>query len=354
MKKIDTYISRAILGSTGMVALVLVVLVMVSRFIGETDSVGQGGYGWLEMLAYVVLKTPADILLVMPVITLLGALMALGALAGGRELIVLRSAGVSMWRLVGSVSVAGVILALIAVGIGEYLGPHSTDTAEQLRYTARHGTQAQSLPNGVWLRQDNAIVRVGGTLPGKRITDVTIYRLDKKGRLQTTLHAHRAMLDKQGMVLIKPQITRVSINGTQTPSPKRLRVNITLGTNVLKLATVDPAEQSSLELWRYINYLQANNVDASDYQLALWRNIVMPFTVWLLVVFALPFALGSLRGAGAGQRLFLGGLLGLVFYLVNEIVAASGMVYGLPPWLAASLPTLVLGAGTIYWIRRLN
>lgn len=354
MKKIDVYIARMILSATGVVALVLAALVFVSRFIGEVDDVGQGGYGWLELLAYVLLKTPADLLLVMPVFTLLGALMALGALAGGRELVVLRSAGVSMFRLVGSVSVAGVVLAVIAVGIGEYVGPVGTHVADQLRHTARHGSVAQSLDNGVWLRQGNAVVRIGGTLPNQRVTDVTIYRLNDDGQLQTAIHAPRARLNDNGMLLLQPQLTHISIHGTTTQAPEQMRVGVELGPAALQLATVDPAEQSSLGLWYYINYLQANNVDASAYQLALWRNIVMPFTVWLLAVFALPFAFGALRGAGSGQRLFLGGLSGLVFYLVNEIVAASGMVYGLPPWLAASLPTLVLAAVTLYWVRWLN
>lgn len=353
MKKMDRYITRAILAAVGMVALVLLVLVLLSRFLGEANNV-DGDYGWLEMLAYVVLKTPADMLLIMPVITLLGALMALGSLAGARELIVLRSAGVSMWRLVGSVSIAGVLLAIVVAAMGEYLAPVGTDVADQLRYAATHDAGAQPLGGGVWLRRDNAIVRIGGTLPGQRVTDVTIYRLDNEGRLQAAIHARRAHLGGQGMVLQQPRITRLRIDGTETPSPRQMRVDIELGPNVLELAAVNPAEQSSLELWRYINYLEASNADAGAYRLALWRNIVTPFTVWLLVVFALPFAFGSLRGSGAGQRLFLGGLSGLVFYLVNEIAAASGMVYGLPPWLAASLPTLILGAVTFVWIRRLS
>ena len=74
----------------------------------------------------------------------------------------------------------------------------------------------------------------------------------------------------------------------------------------------------------------------------------------MLVVFALPFAFGSLRSAGAGQRLFVGGLVGLIFFLVNEIVAATGPVYGVAPWLAASLPTALLAVGTFIWMRRLD
>ena len=124
--------------------------------------------------------------------------------------------------------------------------------------------------------------------------------------------------------------------------------------DVLELAVIEPSELSSAGLWRYINYLDRNQINAEDYRLALWRNIVNPITVWVLVVFALPFAFGSLRSAGAGQRLFVGGLVGLIFFLVNEIVAATGPVYGVAPWLAASLPTALLAVGTFIWMRRLD
>src|SRR5699024_406091 len=148
-------------------------------------------------------------------------------------------------------------------------------------------------------------------------TDIDVYRMDAQGHLQVAIQARQGQLDASGMVLQSPQVTYISVDGTRVAHPERMQVDIKLGSDVLALAAVDPDEQSSHELLRYIDYLEANDLNADDYKLALWRNIVTPFTIWLLAVFALPFAFGSLRSAGAGQRLFLGGLFGLVFYLVN-------------------------------------
>jgi len=133
-----------------------------------------------------------------------------------------------------------------------------------------------------------------------------------------------------------------------------MALDIPIDPKILALAVVQPDELSSVGLWQYIGYLDANNINAADYKLALWRNIVAPFTVWTLVVFALPFAFGSLRSASAGQRLFVGGLIGLLFFLNNEIIASTGPVYGVPPWIAASLPTVLLAIGTGWWLRRLS
>src|SRR5699024_1485141 len=131
-----------ILASTGVVGLVVAALAVLSRVLGEADNLGEGSYGLATMLAYALLRLPSDLLLILPVIALLGTLLALGAMASARELVVLRSAGVSMARLAGSVSVAGLVLALLTVAITEYLGPAGMQTAEHLRRTALEGQQA--------------------------------------------------------------------------------------------------------------------------------------------------------------------------------------------------------------------
>lgn len=354
MNLIDRYISRSILAATAVVALVVGALVALSVFIGEADNIGDGRFGLLQVIAYMLLKLPSNLYLVLPVVALLGSLLALGALAAGSELVVVRASGVSMARLAISVSIAGALLALLAVGVGEYLGPTGVRAADALREQARHGRVADSIDDGLWLRQGNTVVRIDGTLPGGRVDGVDVFRMSDDGQLEEALTAETGVLGDAGLTLEKPQFTRIDTDGTQTGAPETLKLDVDIDPDVLKLAVTEPSELSTPGLWRYIDYLDRNDINASDYRLALWRNIVNPITVWVLVVFALPFAFGSLRSASAGQRLFMGGLIGLVFFLVNEIVAATGPVYGVAPWLAASLPTVLLAIATLIWMRRLS
>ncbi|MES1932891.1 permease YjgP/YjgQ [Salinisphaera shabanensis T35B1] len=354
MNLIDRYISRTILVATAVVALVVAALVALSVFIGEADNIGDGNFGVLQVIAYTLLKMPSNLYLVMPVVALLGSLLALGALAAGSELIVVRASGVSMRRLAVSVSVAGVALALLSLAIGEYGGPAGVRAADALREQARHGRVADSIEDGLWLRQGNIVVRIDGTLPGGGIDGIDVFRMTGVGQLEQALSAPSATLRDGHLVLDEPKFTTLNEESTETGAPQTLDIDIDIDADVLELAVTDPSELSSPGLWRYIGYLDRNEINAEDYRLALWRNIVNPITVWVLVVFALPFAFGSLRSASAGQRLFVGGLIGLVFFLVNEIVAASGPVYGVPPWLAASLPTILLAIATLVWMRRLD
>ncbi|MDA3921413.1 MAG: LPS export ABC transporter permease LptG [Salinisphaera sp.] len=354
MMIIDRYISRSILAATGVVALVVGALVTLMLFIGELDHMGEGSYGLAKVMLYVALMLPARMYLVLPVVALLGSLLALGALATGSELVVIRSAGVSMRRLAVSVGLAGAVLAAITVLNGEILVPKGVGHADSLREQARNGEVRQTVNDGLWLRQSGYVLRIASTLPGGRIDGLLAYRFDSQGRLRESLKAPSARLIGHELVINHPQITYLATDHSRVATPKQLSLDVQIDPQVLALAVVQPDELSSRGLWRYITYLDHNDIDAADYKLALWRNIVTPFTVWVLVIFALPFAFGSLRSAGAGQRLLAGGLSGLLFFLFNEIVASTGPVYGVPPWLAASLPTILLGVGTVYWMRRVS
>lgn len=354
MKLFDRYIARTIFAATGMVLAVVIALVALMLFIGQVDNIGQGNYGLAKILIYCLLMLPGRLYTVLPVVALLGALLALGALAANSELVVIRSAGVSMKRLAVSVALAGFVLAVATALLGELAAPRGLHAASQLRDKARHGAIGQSVDNGLWLRSGGYTLRIGTVLPGGRIADLDAYRLTGDGQLTLALSAPRARVNGKQLIVNQPQVTRLSIKQSQAGTPKQLTLPISLNPRVLRLAVAQPDELSSYGLWQYIHYLDANHINAADYRLALWRNIVTPFTVWVLAIFALPFAFGSLRSASAGQRLFVGGLIGLAFFLVDEIVASTGPVYGVPIWLAASLPTVLLAIATGYWMHRLN
>lgn len=353
MKIIDRYIQAAVLQATGVVLLVVAGLSLVSTFIGEADNLG-GDYTLLRMLEYVLLSMPDNIHIVFPVAALLGALSALGALAAGSELVVIRATGVSARRLAWSVARAGLVLAVISALFAEILGPWGVAYGEQVRDRARHGQQVQKIGDGLWVRDADRFVRIRGTLAQDTLVGILVYARSDRGQLRSVLTAERAGYDAGEWTLYDIQRSGFGADGVRVEHIDSMPWDVTISPEVLQLSVVKPEELSSLGLYRYIDYLRDNDVVATDYSLALWRNLVAPFTVLVLCVFALPFAFGSLRSAGAGQRLFAGGLAGVVFYMVNEITAAGGVVYGLPPWLAASLPTMALAVATVVWLRRMG
>ena len=71
-------------------------------------------------------------------------------------------------------------------------------------------------------------------------------------------------------------------------------------------------------------------------------------------VLALAFVFGSLRTGGAGSRLLIGVIVGLVYYLASEMLANSGQVYNLNPILMNWAPSALLLLVTVVALARVR
>lgn len=354
MKILDRHIQNSVLHTTGIVAAAVAGLATVSKFISESDNIGDREYGLFEVIQYVLLVLPDNLHKVFPVVALLGALLGLGAMAADRELVIIRASGVSILRLAGSVARVGLILAAFSLLLGEFLGPRGIQIGEDIRDNARHGEHVDAAGDGLWLREGKSYVRIAGTLAQDTIVGVTIYTRDGEGRMGSITQAERATYAEDGWTLYGARVSEISPDGVNIRNEGSLPWDINISPSVLRLSVTKPEELGLTGLYRYIRFLEANKVSSTQYRFAFWRDIISPVTVLVLTVFALPFAFGQLRTAGAGQRLLVGGGVGLLFFMANEIVASSATVYGLPPWFAAISPTMILAVISFWWLARLR
>jgi lipopolysaccharide export system permease protein len=100
-----------------------------------------------------------------------------------------------------------------------------------------------------------------------------------------------------------------------------------------------------------VRYLDSNRLRATNYLFALWSRIARTVAILVAVLFAVPFAFGSLRSAGAGARATMGLVIGLLYFFLQRTVESSTTVFGLNPVLLAWLPCSLLAAAALvlYW-----
>jgi lipopolysaccharide export system permease protein len=118
MALLGRYIVRGILGYTTLVMLVLLALGALFLFIGQQDDIGTGSYTVREAMLFVALNLPSYLFELLPVAALIGALLALGNLARGSELVVMRTSGIGTLRFCGWLGTAGVILGALMFLLG--------------------------------------------------------------------------------------------------------------------------------------------------------------------------------------------------------------------------------------------
>lgn len=339
MNRLDRYVIAHVLELTGIVALGLVSIYTLVVFVQDVNET-RGSYGALQVLEYSALMIPSSLYTLMPIVALLGTLMGIGALARTGELTAMRSAGIALSRIGGATLIAGVGLALFAFFLGDWLAPTGESVATEMRDTAR-GTD-NSAGKSVWLRNAGSVVRINKALSDKHVRDLTIYRIGPDNRLQAAFTADEAVYAGDHWHL--SGIKRTDFGGDSVAVTVQDQVDVTGGINPkdLKQFILMSDNLSVQGLLRLIGYMDENHLDSSKYRLLLWRRLVEPLTVMMMMLFAVPFVIGQQRDTGAGQRLLAGALVGIVFYLFNSVSVRLGDIYQWPAPVAAGLPTACL------------
>lgn len=340
MRRLTRYLVSHIIGFSAIVALVLVAIYTFISFVADIDQT-QGGFGIAQLLAYSALMMPSGLYLLMPIVALLGTLLGLGALAAQNEITAMRAAGLTIVQLGRAVLVAGLLLGAVELLLGDVLAPMGTESARSLRAEAGEGNTLLS-KRPIWLRDGNAVVHIGQLIAEDRVRDISVYQLDEAMRLRTVLRAEDGRYADGHWQL--RGVERSQINDTEVVADQveQLTLSGHLSPDVLRLFVLEANSLTTAGLRQLISYLDENGLDARSYRLSLWRKLVAPVTVIAMMLLAVPFVLGSQRGGGAGQRLLIGILVGLVFYVVNEVTASTGQLFGWHPLIAAGLPTAAL------------
>ena len=173
MSKFDWYVGRGVLVATIGVLMLLVGLDALTSIVDETDDM-RDGYGFSDILIFVGYTLPRRFHEFVPFAALIGVLVGLGRLATTSELIVIRAAGVSMFRMAAMALKPALLVAALGFGVGEFVAPHT----EQLAMSYRALAQRQSLllqAAGAWNRDGNTFVHVDAVQRGACVWRHTAY-----------------------------------------------------------------------------------------------------------------------------------------------------------------------------------
>jgi len=351
IKLIDRYIFAHVITGTLLVLFVLVSLNAFIELLDQLEDVGRHNFGTLQAMAYVFYTLPGRIYQMLPSATLVGTLVGLGTLASSSQITAMRAAGMSVMDFILSTFKSGLVLALITFAVGEWLSPWSWQVAEEMRATALSEKLSINRGGGLWLRDQDSFVHAKSVMDDNHLKDVTIYTFDGRELVAVTA-AQSAEKSSVGWELVNVTETKVSPTSVTSSASERLsRVGL-VPEGMLDVLRIGPEEMSGRDLHQYIKYMKANDLDGSSYQLAFYNRLIHPLNILVMMFIAVPFLFVHQRGGGAGQRLFVGVLLGVGFYLLNITFNQLGVVYGVPVLMSALLVPMTAVCITAYFIRQ--
>lgn len=348
LSRLDRYVVGQVLQLTGIVALALVSIYTLVVFVADARE--QGGNGVLPVLEYSLLMVPSSVYTLMPIIALLGTLMGIGNLARNGELNAMRAAGVSLLRVGAASLVGGLALAAVSFVLGDWLAPASENLARQVNDPQQN--RAALMGQSIWLRDADAVVRIDHLDAEDHIRNVTVFRLGPGNQLVSALTADEGRYAGGKWQLTGVHRTDFAEDHVSAAAQDEFDVEGRIDPKVLRLFILEENSISAHGLLRLIDYMNENHLDSAKYRILLWRRLVEPVTVMVMMLFAVPFVAGQLRDASAGQKLLAGAIVGIVFYVFNKVSVSLGDIYQWPAPLAAGLPTSLLGLTALWRLQR--
>jgi lipopolysaccharide export system permease protein len=351
-KIIDWYIARTLLSTTAMSLCVLAGLSALIRFIEQMKQVGKGSYDMTVAAVYILLSLPREFEQFFPMATLIGGLIGMGILASNSELVVMQAAGQSRWNIIVSAMKSALFMVIIVMMVGEWVAPLTEAKAKEIRTQAISGGSLFSSERLVWAKDGDNFVSIGEVIDKNTLRDITVYRFNSKLALQQIINARQAIYQGQAWLLKTVEYTDYQESQINV-SKKAEEVWISsLTPDKLGVVTVTPEALSIIGLYGYVEYLENNSQDPNRYKLALWRKVLQPITVGVMLLMALSFIFGPLRSVTMGARIIMGVLTGFGFFVSNEVFGTLSSVYQLPPLFGAAFPSIVFGFIAIFLLQR--
>jgi len=354
MKLLTGYLMRLILSSTMLVLLVLLALAGLFEFIGQLDTT-QGRYGIPQALLFAVLRLPQLSFEMLPIAALIGSLLGLGSLANNSELVVMRTAGLSVSDLGRMVAASGIVLVVFTALVGEYIGPPLDYFARTMRDEARYEQESRDFGNAAWVKDGPVILHLERVNTEFEFGALYMFRFNEDNSLQAIARAENSGIDnRDNWILENVRETRFDDDSIRVVESSVAVESFDLDAEMLGVTLVKPVSLSARGLLSYIGYLKRNELDAQRYETEFWSRVARTATVVLMPVLALAFVFGSLRSAGAGGRLMIGVLIGLAYFLASEMTANSGQVFNLNPAFVTWTPSIALLAVTLLALSRVR
>lgn len=354
LKTIQRMIYNEVLAKVSFATMGFVGLFFFFDLADELKWLGKGpgqGYAFEHAAAYVLLMVPSHIYELLPITVLIGTIFVMAKFAQTSEFTILRTSGMGPQLALRNLLVLGMAFVVLTFVIGDYVAPPSSRAGQLLR-TQHLGVAYTQGVTGAWLKETqstgHSVVNVGSITPQSEMRQVRIFEFDDTGRLSSMLRAEKAAFVDDANAWTLQNVSADFFNSTQSGmQPLRreqlpsLRWASNMTEEMVSVALLKPERMATLDLFRYIRHLSLNNQSSQRYEIEFWKKLFYPLSCLVMVILALPFAYLHLRSTPITSVVFLGILIGISFFLMNNVFGHIGNLNAWPAWLAAATPGIL-------------
>ncbi|NQX88765.1 MAG: LPS export ABC transporter permease LptG [Halioglobus sp.] len=353
---LQRYLSANLVKGWLLVMLVLGAVFGLVNFIQELDR-SDGDYGTLAAARYTIMVLPNQLVSLAPVIALLGSIVALANLDRHNELTVISCSGFPPVKLFRALTLPTLALMASLWLLMEYVAPQMQQNAEQQRLQLRQGESGWIPKGGVWSTDGQRYIQLLKLSKDSEPGLISLFAFDDEGRLVRALNAATAIVSKDRRWAFQDVREKVLVDGVLvTRQHEELEIANLWSSDELPTLTVRGETMRLSILYRYSQYLASNSQPMEKYLNKFWQNMLMPLTVWAMVILATPISASITAGRDRsyGINIGIGAAVGILFYLGTQIIFSLGQLLQWNIPFVALLPTLVILACAGALLRRMR
>ena len=304
---------------------------------------------------------PQVIYLMFPLSILMATLVSIGLLAKSNEIVAIKSAGVSLFRIAAPILIAAIVASAVMFVLEDEYLPQSNQQQDSYRNQIK-GKPAQTYlrPDRQWIfGQSDRIFNYRFFDADKNVfANLSVFEFDPKTfQLSKRIYAQRAMWEAPLHSWVLEEGWVRDINGDKvtayTPFSVEAFPELSEAPAYFKKEVKPSAQMNALELRRYIHELSQSGFDVVRLTVQFYRKFSFPLMAFVVTLIAIPFALTTGRkGAIAGIATSIA--IAIIYWASASLFEAMGNLSMLPPALAAWSPDILFGLGGAYLFLRVK
>ena len=332
------------------ISTIFVFIIDTAELSRRISKVGDGDIILAIKLAF--LKLPEMVFEIFPFIILFGSLVTFYNMAKNSELVIFRSSGISIWKILTPpilvVSIIGLFLILV-------LQPFIAFTSSKYKELEARSIRGQlSLitlsENGLWLKEENLenntyyiIHSLGMDKRYGSIENVIFFNYQENGNLLRRIDADNAQLLKG-----KWSLSSVWIKETEeTVFYENYSINTNLTIDQIQENFSPPETISFWALPKFITIAEEAGFASQRHKTRFFNLIVFPFFLVAMVFASAPFSINYIRTSRTNILIFGGIITGLAVYTLSSVSLAFGSSGAINPLLSAIITPIIAITGSI-------
>ena len=333
---------------------ILTFVLLMGRILQLMDLMINKGVGVIDISRLVLYLMPPFLLITVPISLLIAILIGVGRLSADNEITTLKSAGMSISRIMLPIMGASIIAAIITAFIGLYFVPYGNTATRDLLFTIAKQKASIGIKEKVFNDDFKGLVLYADKIPlhGDYMEGVFISdnRLVKD---PTTIVAEK------GYLVSNPASMTVTLrlrNGSTHSVDSNLRtykrmdfssydINLDLSSPMEKEGTGTDKKSREMNIQELLE--RSKKLDSSS---ALKRELVIeinkkfsiPLSCIVFAILGLPLSIGQVR-SGKSRGFTVGLLVIMIYYVLQLGGEGLGETGRISPVIGTWAPNIILG-----------